>query len=64
LIRGRLQSFRAGKRTGELEVRVFAKWFYGFDASKWPVIAFTTEAARNKLLREAEPGDVIAFVGT
>jgi len=45
-------------------MRIFAKWLYGFDPARWPAITFATAAARDKLLREAKPGDTLVFIGT
>src|SRR5687768_12681829 len=45
-------------------MKLFAKWFFGFDPLRWPVVTFTNDSARTKLLREAKKGDHVVFVGT
>lgn len=44
-------------------MRVFAKWFFGFDPVRWPWITFTRGGCTN-LLNESSPGDVVVFVGS
>jgi hypothetical protein len=45
-------------------VKVFAKWFYGFDPARWPAVTFANPGARTNLLRSSLAGDVVVFVGT
>jgi hypothetical protein len=45
-------------------MKLFAKRFFGFNPSGWPVVAFGQDSSRNSLLRESNPGDWILFVGT
>ena len=43
---------------------MFAKWFYGFSPERIPIITFSHKGSRDSLLRNSEPGDLIAFVAT
>jgi hypothetical protein len=45
-------------------VQVFAKRFWGFDPSRWPIISFSLEANRDALIQASRPGDMIVFIGT
>lgn len=45
-------------------MQLFITRVWGFDPKLWPVIAFSKPGDRNKLLREARPGDCVAFVCT
>jgi hypothetical protein len=45
-------------------VQVFAKRFWGFDPTHWPIISFGLEANRDALIQASVPGDLIAFIGT
>lgn len=46
------------------DVQVFAKRFWGFDPSRWPIISFRLDGNRDALVRASRPGDLIVFVGT
>ena len=45
-------------------VEIFAKLFWVFDPSLWPIISFSLEAIRDALIQVSKPGDLIAFIGT
>ena len=45
-------------------MRIFITRVWGFDPERWPVITFSLEGNRDRLLKESSPGDRIAFVGT
>lgn len=44
--------------------QVFAERFWGFDPSKWPIIAFGLEDNRNAPVKASKPGDLVVFVET
>lgn len=46
------------------DIQVFAKRFWGFDPSHWPIISFRLDGNRDALIRASRPGDVIVFIGT
>jgi hypothetical protein len=48
----------------EGKVQIFAKRFWGFDPTTWPIISFGLEGNRAALIQASVPGDLIAFVGT
>jgi hypothetical protein len=43
---------------------MYAKWFFGFNPEHLPIITFSQAGNRDALLRAAQPGEVIVFVGT
>ncbi|MEZ5748249.1 MAG: GIY-YIG nuclease family protein [Paracoccaceae bacterium] len=45
-------------------MKLFITRVWGFDPERWPVITFSLEGNRDRLLKESSPGDGIAFVGT
>lgn len=45
-------------------VQVFAKRFWGFDPTRWPIVSFGLDGNRDALLRASRPGDLVLFVGT
>jgi hypothetical protein len=45
-------------------MQIFAKLFWGFDPVDWPVVAFGKVGNRDSLLRKAQKGDRIIFIGT
>jgi hypothetical protein len=44
--------------------QMFAKRFWGFDPSNWPIVSFGLEANRDALINASNAGDVVLFVGT
>lgn len=44
--------------------QVFLKKDHGFDAQRFPLLAFSPMGGREKFLREAKPGDVVFIAGT
>jgi hypothetical protein len=45
-------------------VQIFAKRFWGFDPAVWPIVSFSLDGNRNRLLRDSSPGDLVLFIGT
>ncbi|MDR3561963.1 MAG: hypothetical protein P4N59_11090 [Negativicutes bacterium] len=45
-------------------MKIFIKRFWGFDPIYWPIVAFSLKGSLDRLLSLAEPGDLMAFVGT
>ena len=43
-------------------MKVFAKYVYGFNAKTWPVVAFSRDGDRYRLLRESSRGDKVVFI--
>lgn len=43
-------------------MRIFAKWFYGFNPVTWPCVSLSGNGAAH-FRRNVLPGDVVAFVG-
>lgn len=43
---------------------MYAKWFFGFEPELRPIITFSQPGNRDALLRQAQPGEVVVFVGT
>lgn len=46
------------------DIQVFAKRFWGFDPSRWPIISFRLDGNRDALVRASRPGDLMVFIGT
>ena len=44
--------------------KVFIKRFWGFHPDTWPLISFSEMSARDALIQESGPSDLIAYVGT
>jgi hypothetical protein len=47
-----------------IDVQVFAKRFWGFDPTRWPIVSFGLDGNRDALLRASRAGDLVLFVGT
>jgi hypothetical protein len=45
-------------------MQLFAKRFWGFNPTLWPIISFHLEGNRDALVRASQPGDQIVFIGT
>ena len=45
-------------------MKIFLKKIWAFDPEYWPVIAFSREGGRDKLIDESSDGDLIAFLAT
>lgn len=45
-------------------MKLFIKRFWGFDPETTPVVMFSSDTYKDKLLKESSPGDRIAFVAT
>jgi hypothetical protein len=45
-------------------VQVFAKRFWGFNPTTWPIVTFGLDGNRDALLRASQSGDLVLFVGT
>ncbi|MES0074959.1 GIY-YIG nuclease family protein [Mesorhizobium sp. M0058] len=45
-------------------MKVFAKYFHGFDPIGWPAVTFSSEAAARSLLEGFEPGSRMVFLAT
>ncbi|TPK80384.1 GIY-YIG nuclease family protein [Mesorhizobium sp. B2-4-18] len=45
-------------------MKMFAKYFHGFDPIGWPAVTFSSEAAARSLVEEFEPGSRMVFLAT
>ncbi|MER9003081.1 MULTISPECIES: hypothetical protein [unclassified Mesorhizobium] len=45
-------------------MKVYAKYFHGFDPIGWPAVTFSSESAARSLLKDFEPGSRMVFLAT
>lgn len=45
-------------------MKVFVKWFHGFDPVRWPVVSFSQLGSLNSLLAASAPGDLMLHAAT